>query len=100
MIEKVVEAADRKKLVAAVRALDRVLLWEYYVVPHWYVPSTRLVYWDKFGKPAGSPMKGVQLMSWWIDGKKDAALRKKRAGGRNQAAGREKTVFQQVREWF
>ena len=39
-------------------------------------------------------------MSWWIDGKKDAALRKKRAGGRNQAAGREKTVFQQVREWF
>ena len=100
LIEKVVEATDRKKLVAAVRALDRVLLWEYYVVPHWYVPSTRLVYWDKFGKPAGSPMKGVQLMSWWIDGKKDDALRKKRAGGRNRSAGREKTVFQQVREWF
>lgn len=100
LIEKIIEAPDRKKLVAAVKALDRVLSWEYYVVPHWYVPSVRLVYWDKFGVPADTVMKGVQLMSWWIDPEKEQALRLLRKQETEKALADRKTVFQRLKEWF
>ena len=100
LIEKVIEAADRKKLVAAVKALDRVLLWEYYVVPHWYIPATRLVFWDKFGMPDVSVMKGVQMMAWWVDTEKEEALQNLRNEKKALAKNAEKTVFQQLKEWF
>ena len=100
LIEKIIEAPDRKKLVAAVKALDRVLLWEYYVVPHWFVPSVRLVYWDKFGVPADSVMKGAQIMTWWVDPKKERRLDILRKKEKDQQAAGKKTVFQQLKEWF
>lgn len=100
LIEKIVEAPDRKKLVAAVKALDRVLLWEHYVVPHWFVPAVRLVYWDKFGMPDVSVMKGVQLMTWWIDPQKERALRSLRKKEEDEAKTGKKTVFRRLKEWF
>ncbi len=51
IIDKIVFAKDRAELEAATRALDRVLLWNYYVVPQWGYPFERLAYWDRFGKP-------------------------------------------------
>lgn len=100
LIEKIIEASDRKKLVTAVMALDRVLLWEYYVVPHWYIPSVRLVYWDKFGMLDKPVMKGVQMMTWWIDSGKEKALQTLRNEKKAQAESAKKTVFQQLKEWF
>lgn len=100
LIEEIIEAPDRKKLVAAVKALDRVLLWEHYVVPHWFVPSVRLVYWNKFGIPDDSVMKGVQLMTWWIDPQKEQTLRLLRKKEQDKALADRKTVFQRLKEWF
>ncbi|MBR1778752.1 MAG: ABC transporter substrate-binding protein [Alphaproteobacteria bacterium] len=100
LIEKIIEAPDRKKLVAAVKALDRVLLWEHYVVPHWYIPSVRLVYWDKFGMPNVPVMKGVQLMTWWVDPQKETALQILRSEKKEQAEAARKTVLQRLKEWF
>lgn len=100
LIEEIIEAPDRKKLVAAVKALDRVLLWEHYVVPHWFVPSVRLVYWNKFGIPDDSVMKGVQLMTWWIDPQKERTLRLLRKKEQDKALADRKTVFQRLKEWF
>ncbi len=100
LIEKIVEATDRRKLVAAVRALDRVLLWEHYVVPHWYVPTTRLVYWDKFGKTDKNPMKGVQLMTWWIDQTKLKNLNALKNKEKDRKKADAETVFDRLREWF
>ena len=94
LIEKIIEAPDRQKLIAATRALDRVLLWNWYVVPHWHVPANRLVFWDKFGYPTDRLTKGVQLTTWWADGAKEASLAAKRAKKREKR----KTVFEQVRE--
>ena len=56
MIEKVVYAPDRKSLVTATRALDRVLLHGEYVVPNWYGATHRIAYWDKFGFPKTLPL--------------------------------------------
>lgn len=100
LIEKIIEASDRKKLVTAVKALDRVLLWEYYVVPHWYIPSVRLVYWDKFGMLDKPVMKGVQMMTWWVNPEKEKALQTLNNEKKAQAEAAKKTVFQQLKEWF
>lgn len=56
LVGKVVYAPDRKALVAATHALDRVLLNGEYLVPNWFVPTHRIAYWDKFGFPAKLPL--------------------------------------------
>src|SRR5690606_407056 len=48
LVDRVIFTDDRDDLVAATRALDRVLLWNYYVVPQWYLPGRRVAYWNKF----------------------------------------------------
>ncbi len=65
LIERVIAAKDRSDLVTATRALDRVLLNGWYVVPHWYSPQTHLIYWNKFGMPDVVPQKGMSLSTWW-----------------------------------
>ncbi len=73
--ERVIFATDRDDLVAATRALDRVLLWNFYVVPQWHRAVVWLAYWNKFGMPEKQPAYiGVDIDSWWIDPKKEAAL--------------------------
>ena len=51
LVDRVIFATDRDELVAATHALDRVLLWNYYVVPQWHLPKVWLAYWNKFGIP-------------------------------------------------
>ena len=65
LIEKVIRAQSAEEHLAAVRALDRVLLWGHYVIPHWHTPVQRYLFWNKFGMPEHVPMKGVDLMTWW-----------------------------------
>jgi microcin C transport system substrate-binding protein len=66
LIEALIAAPDRAALVARVRALDRVLQWGHYVIPQWHIPYDRIAYWDKFGRPAITPLQGVQLDTWWV----------------------------------
>ncbi len=75
LIGKIINAPDRDTLVATTRALDRVLLWSYYVIPNWYAPTDRTVYWDKFGKPEINAKYSLASPgTWWIDEEKAAAL--------------------------
>lgn len=68
LVEKIVHAKDRSELVTLCKALDRVLLWGDYVVPHWYTGVYRVAYWDKFGQPSVSPKYGLDFIDgWWID---------------------------------
>ncbi|MGE0501219.1 MAG: extracellular solute-binding protein [Rhizobiaceae bacterium] len=75
LVERVIFAKDRDDLLAATHALDRVLLWGYYVVPQWHRPVVWLAYWNKFGIPENQPSYiGADIDSWWIDTAKEAAL--------------------------
>ena len=75
LIEKLVAAKDRAELVATTRALDRVLLWNYYIVPQWYNANEWIVYWDKFGRPAKLPsLTSAFTQVWWFDPAKQQAL--------------------------
>lgn len=81
LIERVIFAADRDELRAATHALDRVLLWNYYMVPQLTRPDVWLAYWNKFGMPEKQPTYvGPDLESWWIDPAKEAALAAKYKG--------------------
>lgn len=70
LIAALIAAPDRETLVARAKALDRVLLWNHYVIPQWYLGDDRVAWWDKFGYPAVTPAAGVRPMAWWA---KDAA---------------------------
>lgn len=69
MIDRVLAARNQRDLYAATRALDRILLWNFYYVPGMAQPGFRLVYWDKFGQPANLlPLQRVAwLDTWWWD---------------------------------
>ena len=83
LIAEIVAATDRPTLTAAVRALDRVLLWGHYIVPQWFKGTHHLVYWDKFGRPAVKPRYALGVAdTWWVDREKEAALAAHREGRR------------------
>ncbi|MCD2471777.1 extracellular solute-binding protein [Jiella sp. MQZ9-1] len=75
LINDIVYAKNREDLVAATRALDRVMLWEFYVVPQWYKPEDWIAYWNKFGMSGKHPAySSVDPYAWWIKAAaKDAA---------------------------
>ncbi|MFK4824556.1 extracellular solute-binding protein [Paenochrobactrum sp. BZR 588] len=67
LIDFVIYAKDRDELVAATHALDRVLLWNYYVIPQWYSETINIAHWNKFGMPDKQPdYAGIDPFSWWI----------------------------------
>jgi microcin C transport system substrate-binding protein len=78
LIDLVVTAPDRASLVARTRALDRVLLWGHYVIPHWHIRAFRVAYWDKFGRPAVPPKYALGFDTWWVDPQKEAALARRK----------------------
>jgi microcin C transport system substrate-binding protein len=78
LIELVISAPDRESLVQRTRALDRVLLWGHYVIPQLIAPFDRILFWDKFGRPEITPLKGPNVLDWWIDKEKEASLRDRR----------------------
>lgn len=57
---------DTDELIAAAKALDRILLYSYYSIPHFYSKNFRLVYWNKFGVPAKRPDYDVGNSTWWL----------------------------------
>ncbi|WP_207485859.1 extracellular solute-binding protein [Arenibaculum pallidiluteum] len=74
MLERIVTARDHETLVAATRALDRVLLWGWYVVPRWHKTESWVAYKDIFGRPDRAPKYGVGFLdTWWVDPRKSAA---------------------------
>lgn len=71
LIKRVVYAENRADLVAASRALDRVLLWNHYVVPGWTLPATRMARWDRFSHPDPLPPYSTAFPAiWWWDAAK------------------------------
>ena len=74
LIDAVIAAPDRDSLVTRTRALDRVLQWGYYVIPQWHLDYDRWVYWNKFGRPEVTPLRGAQFGAWWVDPALEAKL--------------------------
>ncbi len=78
LIELIISAPDRESLVARTRALDRVLLWSFYVIPNWHLRVDRILYWDKFSRPEVTPRSGTSTSLWWFDPVKAERLEQRR----------------------
>ena len=78
LIEKVISAIDREDLIITTKALDRVLLWNHYVIPQWHISSYRTLYWDIFDKPKIKPKYSLGTNTWWIDSLKASTIDKRK----------------------
>ena len=80
MIDHLIKAPDRPSLIAAAKALDRLLMHGHYFVPQWFKEVYSLAYWDRFSRPAVKPKfaRGA-IDTWWHDAEKSAAVDAARA---------------------
>ncbi len=69
---------DSEQLLALGKALDRVLQWNFYLIPQWYLSSYRVAMWDKFERPETMPKYDLGVDTWWISKEKAAKLPEKR----------------------
>lgn len=66
LLDKIVKAQDKESYIAALRALDRVLRHEYYMIPQWYSAHKRVAYRNRFAHPQTKEKVGFQPFSWWL----------------------------------
>lgn len=66
LIDNLIKAQEKRDYQAYVRALDRVMLNEYYMIPQWYSPYTRVAYQNKFNHPKTDLKVGFQPFTWWM----------------------------------
>lgn len=75
LIERIIRAKSREDLVYSVRALDRVLLAGFYVIPQYYLGSDRVAVWDFFERPKVAPKYSIGFDTWWVNPDKLARIR-------------------------
>jgi len=75
LVSRVIAARSRPDLVAATRALDRVLMWNHYVVPQWYKGEHNIAYWNKYDRPRIKPRFDLAMLdTWWFNAEKAAMI--------------------------
>ena len=87
LIERVIFAKSRDELVAATRALDRVLLWNHYVVPQFTHDKVWAARWNRFGRPDPLPSYGgaaFPTVWWWEAERAGKTAKRKRPHGRSR----------------
>ncbi|MGF1700119.1 extracellular solute-binding protein [Photobacterium makurazakiensis] len=79
LTEQIVKNQENpEKLLELGRALDRVLQWNFFVIPQWHISKFRVASWDKFSRPELRPKYNLGKDTWWIDPVKAAKLPEKR----------------------
>ena len=85
LINTIVEAKSRKDLINYIQAMDRILTHQFYIVPNWYIPYDRIVYWNKFSRPKINASQSIIINNilewWWLDKNKATILKKARDSG-------------------
>lgn len=70
---------DEEALLNYGRALDRVLQWNFFVIPEWHLNKFRVAYWNKFAQPKTRPKYSLGINTWWVDNSKLKKLPKRNA---------------------
>jgi microcin C transport system substrate-binding protein len=75
IIQRILFTKDRDELIAATKALDRVLLWNHYLVPGWTLRAARVARWDRYSHPDVLPEYAIGFpTTWWFDAAKAAKV--------------------------
>jgi microcin C transport system substrate-binding protein len=75
LVEELILSPDRETVTAYTKALDRLLIFGFYVVPNWYLSADRLLYWNKFSRPIVPLKNGTMTSRWWFDSDKAQQLK-------------------------
>lgn len=80
LVEKLIQSKTYPQLCSRGRALDRVLLWNYYMIPAWHRTNYYVAYWDKFDHPKIMPKyyPSVDFLTWWYDPEKAAEINREK----------------------
>ena len=70
LIDNIINAQNKEDYLASIKAFDRVMRHEYYLIPQWYAPFQRVAYRNKFARPTTDLKVGLQLMTWWLNEEK------------------------------
>ena len=70
IIDGLISANSRKELVTYTKVLDRILLFNYYLIPQFHIGHYRVAYWNKISRPEISPKYDLGFDFWWFDQKK------------------------------
>ena len=74
IIDELISAKSRQELVTYTKVLDRILLFNYYLIPQFHIGHYRVAYWNKLSRPAISPKYDLGFDFWWFDQNKDEDL--------------------------
>jgi microcin C transport system substrate-binding protein len=69
LVQLLITAPDRERLITVAHALDRVLLSGWYLVPHWHSQVIRAAFWNRFARPSMPIRSGLDFTTWWLDTK-------------------------------
>jgi len=72
LVQKLITSESREELVNTTKALDRVLLSEFIVIPQWYLPARRIAYWNKYAQPVLPPIYELGISTWWSTASEEA----------------------------
>jgi microcin C transport system substrate-binding protein len=92
LVGNVIQASSRDDLVQATHALDRALLWEYLVVPHWHITADRVAYWNVIARPEKSPDYGMDFDTWFYNDAAAQAIREAQTVAAGKFADAQATV--------
>ena len=74
IIDKLISARDREELVLYTKVLDRILLFNYYLIPQFHIGHYRVAYWNKFSRPEITSKYDLGFDFWWFDERKNENL--------------------------
>ncbi|MBL4813102.1 MAG: ABC transporter substrate-binding protein [Rhodobacteraceae bacterium] len=75
LIPRVSEATTREEMAAAVRAIDRIMRHDLFIIPTWYLANYWTAYYDMYEHPAELPPYDLGYLSfWWYNAEAGEAL--------------------------
>lgn len=95
LVEHLIQSSSHEILCSRGKALDRVLLWNFYMIPMWHKGADMIAYWDKFGHPQkASPYYPYLVNTWWYDKTKADAIDKRLEDFQDQSR------WQRFKDWI
>ena len=74
IINRLISARDREELVVYTKVLDRILLFNYYLIPQFHIGHYRVAYWNKISRPETTSKYDLGFDFWWFDERKNENL--------------------------
>jgi microcin C transport system substrate-binding protein len=100
LIEQLIGARSYKSLINHAKALDRILLWNYYMIPSWHSGVTRVAWWDHLSRPKITPKyRGLDITTWWFNRKKDARVNLE-PEAKKPTSQENWSLWNKIRGWF